>query len=54
MLAEHPDIIQRLREEILVSVSPTARPTQQSIKDLKYLRAFINGTSTAYIKEATS
>ncbi|EKM60409.1 uncharacterized protein PHACADRAFT_83524 [Phanerochaete carnosa HHB-10118-sp] len=42
MLAEHPDILQRLRKEILDIVG-TRRPTYDDIRDMKYLRAFING-----------
>lgn len=43
MLAEHPDILQRLRKEVLSTVG-TRRPTYDDIRDMKYLRAFINGT----------
>lgn len=43
MLTEHPHVVQRLREEILDKVS-NGRPTFEQMKDMKYLRAFINGT----------
>ena len=43
MLAEHPHIEKRLREEIFSIVGPTDRPSFDNIKSLKYLRAFING-----------
>jgi hypothetical protein len=42
MLAEHPDIHRRLREEVLNAIG-TRRPTYDDIRDMKYLRAFING-----------
>jgi hypothetical protein len=43
MLAEHPEISDRLRQEILGKVGPTNRPSYDDIRDMKYLRAFING-----------
>ena len=42
MLAMHPDILQRLRDEIRSKVG-MQRPTYEDIKEMKYLRAFING-----------
>ncbi|TFK64703.1 cytochrome P450 monooxygenase pc-3 [Pluteus cervinus] len=48
MLAEHPDIMQKLREEIISKVGPSKRPTYDDIKDMKYLRAFINETLRLY------
>lgn len=47
MLAEHPEITRRLREEILSKVGESRRPTYDDIRDMKYLRAFINGKSYA-------
>ncbi|KIP04058.1 hypothetical protein PHLGIDRAFT_129763 [Phlebiopsis gigantea 11061_1 CR5-6] len=47
MLAEHPDMHHRLREEILAKVG-TNRPTYDDIRDLKYLRAFINEVLRMY------
>jgi hypothetical protein len=38
MLAEHPDILAKLREEILRVVGPTQRPTSDNFRDMKYLR----------------
>ena len=43
MLAEHPTILRRLREEILLKVGPSKRPTYDDMRDLKFLRAVING-----------
>jgi hypothetical protein len=38
MLAEHPDILAKLREEILRVVGPIQRPTHENFKDMKYMR----------------
>lgn len=47
MLAEHPEIAQRLRKEILDVIGPTARPTYENLRDMKYMRAFVNGPSSS-------
>ncbi|KAK2462353.1 hypothetical protein APHAL10511_005659 [Amanita phalloides] len=44
MLAEHPKILERLRKEVLDCVGNSRRPTYDDVKDMKYLRAFINET----------
>jgi len=33
----------RLRQEVLTHVGPTSRPTFDDIRDMKYLRAVLNG-----------
>lgn len=43
-LSQHPIVLARLRKEILDKVG-SSHPTFDDIKDLKYLRAFINGSS---------
>ncbi|KAF7344028.1 hypothetical protein MVEN_01692300 [Mycena venus] len=43
MLAEHPDIADRLRKEILEVVGSSRMPTYDDVRSMKYLRAFING-----------
>ena len=43
MLAEHPDIEGRLRKEIYEKVGETERPTYDQMREMKYMRAFING-----------
>ncbi|KDR74361.1 hypothetical protein GALMADRAFT_250232 [Galerina marginata CBS 339.88] len=48
MLAEHPDVLQRLRQEILEKVGESRRPTFEDMKDMKYLRAVINETLRLY------
>lgn len=42
-LAMYPAVNIRLREEILSKVGPTRRPDYDDIRDMKYLRAVING-----------
>ncbi|KAJ6591285.1 cytochrome P450 [Mycena vulgaris] len=48
MLTEHPEILTKLREEILRVVGPTQRPTFDNFKDMKYLRAVLNETLRLY------
>ncbi|KAF8905836.1 cytochrome P450 [Gymnopilus junonius] len=48
MLAEHPDVFERLRQEVLDKVGETRRPTFEDMKDMKYLRAVINETLRLY------
>ncbi|KAI0703354.1 cytochrome P450 [Cerioporus squamosus] len=47
-LAEHKDVFNRLREEILNVVGPTRRPTYDDIRNMKFLRAVINETLRLY------
>ncbi|KAF8164775.1 cytochrome P450 monooxygenase pc-1 [Crassisporium funariophilum] len=48
MLTEHPDIEKRLREEILDKVGPQGRPTYDHMRDMKFMRAFINEVLRLY------
>ncbi|KAF8893052.1 cytochrome P450 monooxygenase pc-3 [Infundibulicybe gibba] len=48
MLSEHPHIVDKLRAEILGVVGKTQRPTYDDIREMKYLRAFINETLRLY------
>jgi len=43
MLSQHPDILRRLREEILIKIGSSRRPTYDDFRDMKYLRAVLNG-----------
>jgi len=45
-LSVYPVVLARLREEILSKVGPIRRPNHDDIRELKYLRAVINGIST--------
>lgn len=47
-LSQHHDVLRRLREEILTQVG-MRRPTYDDIKDLKYLRAFVNGKVAGHL-----
>ncbi|KAL1713598.1 cytochrome P450 [Schizophyllum commune] len=47
-LAQHPEIADKLRAEILDKVGPTRRPTYEDIRDMKYLRAFLNEVLRLY------
>jgi len=42
-LAMYPAVMTRLRGEILDKIGPSRRPTYDDIRDMKYLRAVING-----------
>ncbi|KAF8994419.1 cytochrome P450 monooxygenase pc-3 [Cyathus striatus] len=48
MPAEHPDIAQRLRDEVLNKVGATEYPSYENIRDMKYLRAFLNEVLRLY------
>ncbi|TFK35054.1 cytochrome P450 monooxygenase pc-3 [Crucibulum laeve] len=48
MMAEHPHITRRLRAEILGKVGPTNRPTYDDMRDMRFLRAFINEVLRLY------
>lgn len=43
MLAEHPDIEKRLRHEIFEKVGGNGRPTYDQMRDMRFMRAFLNG-----------
>ncbi|KIK93853.1 hypothetical protein PAXRUDRAFT_828567 [Paxillus rubicundulus Ve08.2h10] len=48
MLSQHPDVLRRLREEILSMVGSSRRPTLEDMREMKYLRAVINETLRLY------
>jgi len=43
MLAENPEMVKRLREEIISQIGLERAPTYADLRSMKYLRAFING-----------
>jgi len=45
MLAENPEIVKRLRDEVIVTVGLERCPTYEDLRSMKYLRAFVNGTA---------
>ncbi|KAF8837108.1 cytochrome P450 [Paxillus ammoniavirescens] len=48
MLSQHPDVLARLRDEILTKVGSSRKPTHDDMRDMKYLRACINETLRLY------
>ncbi|KAF7367008.1 Cytochrome P450 [Mycena sanguinolenta] len=48
MLAEHPDVLAKLRQEIFERLGEKGRPSVDDIKDMKYLRAVLNETLRLY------
>ncbi|KAK0229726.1 cytochrome P450 [Armillaria nabsnona] len=48
MMCEHPDMASRLRSEMLERVGTSRKPTNEDIREMKYLRAFINETLRLY------
>lgn len=47
-LAQHPDVLNRLRSEVLKVVGSSRRPTYDDIREMKYMRAFINEVLRLY------
>jgi hypothetical protein len=43
LLSTHPRVLSRLREEIATKIGLRNYPTYEAIRDMKYLRAVING-----------
>ncbi|KAJ7598552.1 cytochrome P450 [Mycena floridula] len=48
MLAEHPEVFRRVREEVLTKVGPSRRPTFDDFKEMRFLKAVINETLRLY------
>ena len=48
LLAMHPEVLKRLRAEVLEKVGPKQKPTYADIKEMRYLRAVINETLQLY------
>ena len=48
MLAEHPDVFARLRSEVLRTLGPNGKVNPQNLREMKYLRAVLNGKSHPY------
>lgn len=42
-LSQYPDVLRRLRQEVIDTVGTHGRPTYDNIRVMKYLRAVING-----------
>ena len=48
MLSQHPDVLVRLRDETLSQVGPTDRPSYDDLREMKYMRAFVNEVLRLY------
>ncbi|KIM42743.1 hypothetical protein M413DRAFT_444410 [Hebeloma cylindrosporum] len=48
MLAQHPEIEHRLRQEIFEKVGATDSPTYEQMREMKYTRAFLNEVLRLY------
>ena len=46
MLTQRPDIVTRLRDELLQKVGPTRRPTYDDIRDMKWRGSTTSHTSS--------
>ena len=46
MLADNPHVLHRLRQEILRVLGSEQTPTFEHVREMKYLRAVINGESS--------
>jgi hypothetical protein len=43
MLSEHPHVYDRLRQEVIATIMNANRPTPEDLRNMKYLRAVLNG-----------
>ncbi|KAF8905831.1 cytochrome P450 monooxygenase pc-3 [Gymnopilus junonius] len=48
MLSQHPEIEKRLRQEVFDKVGPSDRPTYDQMRDMKFMRAFLNEVLRLY------
>ncbi|PPQ74268.1 hypothetical protein CVT24_001191 [Panaeolus cyanescens] len=48
VLTRHPEIETKLREEILTKVGPRQRPTYEMMREMRYVRAFLNEVLRLY------
>jgi hypothetical protein len=46
MLTGHPQVLAKLQTEVLNTVGPTRAPTPDDFREMKYLRAVLNGPSS--------
>ena len=48
MLADNPDVFARLRSEVLETLGPRGKVNPDNLKQMKYLRAVLNGITFFY------
>ena len=53
MLAEHPDVLARLRDEVLKTVGPHGKVSPESLREMKYLRAVLDGKRFTKIQRSS-
>ena len=46
MLADHPDVFVRLRNEVLGTLGSNGKVNSENLREMKYLRAVLNGKLT--------
>ncbi|KIK16479.1 hypothetical protein PISMIDRAFT_113306 [Pisolithus microcarpus 441] len=44
MLSQHPNVLKRLRAEVLSTVGSSRRPTYDDVREMKYMRAVVNAS----------
>ena len=54
MLAEHPEVYERLRREVLDTVGSDGKVGPDNLRDMRYLRAVLNGKQHFYIFTRTA
>ena len=54
MLAEHPGVYARLRREVLDTVGSDGKICPDNLRDMKYLRAILNGKQGLFIFARTA
>ena len=54
MLADSPHVLRRLREEILSVLGNEQIPTFEHVREMKYLRAVINGETWRLLYRSAS
>lgn len=55
MFAEHPEVYARVRREVLDNLGSDGKVSPDNLRDMKYLRAVLNGKQDlyAFIRTAT-
>ena len=43
MLAEHPNVLVRLRGEVMETVGPNGKVSSENLKEMRYFRVILNG-----------
>lgn len=54
LLTMHPEVFTRLRKEVIDTVGCVNPPTYDDLREMKYLRAVVNGVFLPYISERSN